>query len=961
MRKLTSLVFLVILLTLCLLTFASCGGGLDTPLNLDIDVPTQSLIWDEVKGTRSYTVKVSDGLPEAVVYTNSYSLEYLAPGEYTLYVKANGDGQATNDSDWAKIPYKRYEESGLEYALINGGKEYQLIGAGDAEGEVKMEAVYREKPVTSIAPKALNSNTKITGFTVGENVKTIGDKAFIKCPQLKYVIVPEGVESVGEYAFQSCKLLERVELPNTVKEIKPHTFAWCSALTELKIGNQITAVGEYAFSNCSTLVKVNFDGNENKDFKVNFPGTLKAVAQYAFAECHSLADINLGEVRDIAIGAFSGCKALTTVKLGDSLKKLGDSAFYKCESLLAISIPDSAEIIEKYAFADCKKLAEVNLGAGLKSVGVSVFYGTAVEEAAKASGTLVIDGWLIDVFEAKSPVFTVPQGVCGIASYAASENDVIKSLNLGGVKYVCEAAFNKCSNLEAALFDDSLVSIDTAAFYECPYLKTVDLGDSVEAIGDYAFFGCEKLDVKDGEKGISIPDSVKRIGKQVFRNTLAYTNVSKTEAGGGVVYIDKWAVDYIVPKDIYADAVIKDGTFGIANYTFANQSIMRVTIEDSVEYIGRGAFYKAFCISVALPSGLKHIDDYAFYNCQSTNFGGYEYDLVIPDGTLTIGRSAFYSCFSILSLSVPQSVVSIGDYAFYDCQNIGNTVEVEKDTGEVNDDGEPIFEVVEATGFIELSEGLEVIGNRAFQGCLSIIELVIPDSVNSLGYLAFYDCPELKEIHFGKGITEIKDHMFHNNTSIEKVVISGALEKIGDGAFEGCTSLEVIDMKSVKNIGNRAFFGCSSLKSVTLPENLQSIGDSAFIGCRGLSAIIIPESVVSIGNHAFNGLNNLTLYLEADSVPKGFSKLFNSSFRPIVLGCELSEDGKFVTSFTKGEVLNSLAINGISDPIHEGYEFVGWSTEAGSDKGDYTSETVSDAKDGVKLYAVWNKISGGNN
>ena len=610
-----------------------------------------------------------------------------------------------------------------------------------------------------------------------------------------------------------------------------------------------------------------------------------------------------------------------------------------------MSIPDSTETIADAAFNGCTALENVSIGSGMKSVGAYAFLSTKILEDAEKM--LVIDGWLIQYKDAAADKVIINEGVRGIASYAFAGLPILLQADFKGVQYVGYAAFYQAAALYRISFDGALTDIGDYAFSQCPYLSNVSLGNNLKSIGSYAFYGCKDL------YDIALPESVESIGTKVFRNTGAYNKQNKS--GKGVVYMGGWVVDYIPTGAQIATAVIENGTKGIANYTFNGQSLLLVSVADSVKYIGRGAFYKCPMYMVNLPSSLKSIGDYAFYGCTYANFGGKYYDLVIPEGTEYIGRSAFYKCANILSVEVPGTVKSIGAFAFYGCTALGLTVEFEEDTGNVDENGSPITQTVPVTGYIKLGEGIESIGDRAFQGCQSLTQITIPNSVNSLGIRLFYKCTALKSVTLGSGISEISEYMFYKCEQLETVITSDALQSIANYAFRGCTALKNFDFKKIVNIGRYAFYGCSALQSIVLPETVTSIGDYAFRGCTSATAIVIPDSLSFIGKHVFYGLKNTSLYCEAAEPKEDWNVQFNSSFRPIFWGVTLSEDGKYVVSVIAGEdkILNPEATNGVSDPTREGYIFEGWATEPGSATAAYTSQNVKEAPDGTVLYAIW--------
>ena len=651
MKKIIITVISLCLLLLCFGTLISCDE-VETlaPANLRIDYDTLTLKWSKVPKARAYEIQISGDEKIKTSLVSNYVLENLKPGDYTVSIRAININPELNPSEWVSIDFTREQESGLRYKLINNKTAYELTGVGTASGDIVIESTYRNKPVISIASRAFYNNKTITSVVVGENVTSIGDMAFQKCEKLSSVTFLGDVSDIGSYAFQSCKALTTVTLPEALTAIRPYTFSWCDALTSVTMGSKVQLIDEYAFSNCAALTSVQFSDG------------LQSISQYAFSDCVALKSVKFTNIKDIGYVAFSGCVELETVDLGASIEKIGQAAFLNCAKVAKIVIPDSLTAIEPQAFALCAGLSEVVMGSSVRSIGEDAFYGTALYN--QATDILYIGDWAI-VARNRNNVSISPaqgtglkEGTIGIANGAFATNENLQLVQLEGVKYIGKSAFSECAKLTSMWCDDALIEIGQAAFYGCTSLFDVEVGESLVRIGDNAFQKCELL------LNIDLPDTVTEIGSYAFRNTNAY------KLAKDVVYIDKWAVDY-VEKTYFDHIFIKKDTVGIANYCFYEISQMGggFKMYDSLKYIGRGAFYGcdyASPIDITEATSIEVIGDYAFYNCMSAWFGNLGVTK-LPSTVQYIGRSAFYGCSKMVGVTIPGSVKTIGDYAFYGC------------------------------------------------------------------------------------------------------------------------------------------------------------------------------------------------------------------------------------------------------------------------------------------------------
>ncbi len=186
------------------------------------------------------------------------------------------------------------------------------------------------------------------------------------------------------------------------------------------------------------------------------------------------------------------------------------------------------------------------------------------------------------------------------------------------------------------------------------------------------------------------------------------------------------------------------------------------------------------------------------------------------------------------------------------------------------------------------------IGDDAFDHCLSLTSVNIPDGVTSIGDYAFDNCYSLTRVTIPGSVTSIGNCAFSFCTGLTSVTIPGSVTSIGYGAFSECISLTSVDIPDgVTTIGEYAFSHCAGLISVTIPGSVTSIGNRAFSECYNLTSVTIPGSVTSIGNNAFGNCTKLTSVTFAGTVPEnwGYSPFHNChAMQTVYLSADMTQE-----------------------------------------------------------------------
>ena len=542
---------------------------------------------------------------------------------------------------------------------------------------------------------------------------------------------------------------------------------------------------------------------------------------------------------------------------------------YRCTNLV---IGNGITSISDYAFYNMM-VNQVTLPEGLRSIGRDAFMA-----GANVTGGMNIPSTLVDIHPTAiveiegeltvspdNPVFTYEDGMLfaqddlfgktlHCVTMAADEELVIPS----GVNYIVELAAAYNYKLKKVTIPASVTEIQGRAFSSCLYLEEAVVLGNVNRLYYSTFSNCPNL------KKVVLPASITKINNFVFDDTHEDLTIyfMGTEAQWDAIDVNMsqntglaeadivFNYEYSVPANgtltdtiswSLVDGVLTltgtgatpDYAYGATNRPWQDyiSDIKKIVVGEGITNIGNTTFKNVVNLEeVSLPSTLKTIGKYGFYNCRKLK------TINLPEGLTSLDYQCFHQCASLEEVVIPASVTVIPEYAFYECNNI----------------------------HIKLHSGITEIGNYAFwESYNGVIEFI--------GTEAQWDAITKGNSAIGSRVTIVfsapKEGTLDNGMAWS--LVDGVLTITGTGAMPDWTygaakpwddfanSIHTIVVgEGITTVGSFAFFQILA-RNLTLPEGLTAINESAFIGFAG-EEIALPSTLESLGANAFGGATSLT-------------------------------------------------------------------------------------------------------
>ena len=442
---------------------------------------------------------------------------------------------------------------------------------------------------------------------------------------------------------------------------------------------------------------------------------------------------------------------------------------------------------------------------------------------------------------------------------------------------------------------------------------------SVEASNTYQF-GDTATGVLDdnGTLTISGTDTITTISMDNSDVKYLEENTKKVVINDGVTGIGSYTFcDYSNLTEI----TLPNSLTRIGSASFANcESLTNIPTPDSVTSIGESAFSGTGFTQIPNFKNVKSIEEETYAHCHNLT------NIIVPSSIETISKNAFYLCQKLTSVEIKDNVKYINYTAFSEVND--NTILAGKFSSISVSENNQYFSSQDGilfnknkTELVKFPEGktdeqyvipstVTKISDRAFEHCVNLKDVTIPDGITEIGLEAFWkagltkvvipsmeslqsgytfkECNNLESVVFKNGILFLYNYAFEDCENLTSVTIPESVISIGGGFFAGCGKLTEINIDSnnkkycsengiIYNKDKTEIIAYPSLKGTyTIPDYITSIGDGAFMGNYGLTSIKI-HSGISIGDQVFEYCNELT-NVEIDSGSQTIGKIGELAF-----------------------------------------------------------------------------------
>ncbi len=400
-----------------------------------------------------------------------------------------------------RIPEFSYDEETQSLHIYSDGFYYPKHGDNKPA-----KNVYFHGGVRSIDRGALEDCVTVENVYMDDTVDNLSYGAFLQCTSLKNITFSKSLKKLDLAAFDRCSGLRLLYIPDTITEIAPPVMNECGEFREFivsKDNKEFTSADGVLYSK-DMKVLVRFPSAINGTFTVG--EGVEKVGAFAFSVCNIEKVILPDSLRTVGEGAFYRCERLSTVEGGRYLERVDSEAFAECYSLTRCLLPDTVKELGEHVYIDCTFIKEIHLPSAAQyyeagftrhcrmleriTVGDDNPYYMVHEGAVYTK-----DGrYLVSIVNSFKGRLEILPGTLEIEPDACADRDGLEEVIIPeGVTVIGSEAFRNCHALKNVIFPESLAKIDKQAFEHCSSLTEISLPDRTRSFGEEPFGGCAGL------------------------------------------------------------------------------------------------------------------------------------------------------------------------------------------------------------------------------------------------------------------------------------------------------------------------------------------------------------------------------------------------------------------------------------------------------------------------------------
>lgn len=382
--------------------------------------------------------------------------------------------------------------------------------------------------------------------------------------------------------------------------------------------------------------------------------------------------------------------------ISKGITEIGMASFNGANKITGVEIPDSVTIISDYVFQDCKGLTTITIPGSVKKIGV------------------------------------------GYNGYSNCQT------------------FKGCSNVETVVLEEGLEEIGGNAFNSCSKVKEWNLPKSLKRIGPGAFsdIGVEEFNIPQNVESIDARflSSSNLVKVNVDSNNKYFTSVDGILFDKNITRLIKY------PEKRYGSSYEVPNTVKTidANAFISCENLQTITIADSVERIGDSAFYYSSLKIINLGGGITNISNTPFHEANKL----VSINVITENENYESENGILFSKGKTKLIKCPKTIMN----------------------GEV----------------YEIPNTVTEVGNQAFYGS-EVKNVIIPSSVKKIGNECFAVCPNLEEINLQEGLEQIGWRAFYRSHKIKTIVIPSSVTTIATETFGNMNGLTQITIKKAEN------------------------------------------------------------------------------------------------------------------------------------------------------------------